>query len=857
MKPSHRDIMKLQEYQRADVDLRVRQLLIGHVLTIILVPGGSTLDYFVYPQYWWPFFMARMICAGLQVPMLGLLMTRYARNWTRSLCFVWPLMPGILISWFIWYSEGSISTYYAGLNLVIIIACFLLPYTFREALAICMAATTSYILACFFHKPTPFDKSLFFSNMFFITLTSIIAITACYALTRRRLDDFWLRHELAERNDQLAEMDRLKSQFFANVSHELRTPLTLILGPAEDLLRRDSDLSEAARSALALVKQNALRLLSLINDLLELVRLEGKQVEVDQRPIDIGRFLPGIVDSIRHLAQSKGLKVGLESMDKPLVVLGDTTRLEKVFLNLLTNAIKFTEASGRITVRMGRDDDWVYTEFEDTGVGISQEELPHIFERFRQVDGSTTRQYQGLGLGLALARELVEEHGGQLEARSIVGQGTTFKVTLPRMEEVVFDISAQLDSTEDPLLRMYGEAARSQPVAVTSGKEMVGQGKHRILVVDDEEDMRQFLVSSLSHEYRVSQASDGNSGLRLALDDLPDAVILDLMMPGMNGLDICEAIRQDARAGDIKIILLTAKVDEASKLEALNRGADDFLTKPFSTIEVTTRLANLLRTADLQRDLRERNTELRNTLDQLKSTEAKLVQSEKMNALGSLAAGLLHEINNPLNYTLTAIQLLQHNTSDQTEDVVETVADIEEGMNRIKGIVSDLRAFAYPDQSHLRDKFNLQAAIESAIRFTAHELDGIQIEIEIDESIQIQGSRSHITQVLVNLILNALNAVKSESSGRTPMIRISCATKGAKSVLSVWDNGTGIPGEVLPRVVEPFFTTADVGQGMGLGLSICDTIINNHGGTLDLKSEEGQWTEVSFDLPLVGTEIFA
>ena len=235
----------------------------------------------------------------------------------------------------------------------------------------------------------------------------------------------------------------------------------------------------------------------------------------------------------------------------------------------------------------------------------------------------------------------------------------------------------------------------------------LGTGDFTILVVDDEPDMRRFLVTTLAEDYHVLQAADGEQGIKLAQTQSPDLVLLDWMLPGRDGLEICQLVRRDDSTKDVKIILLTARVDEASKIKALEEGADDFLTKPFSLIEVKTRIANQLRIAYLQKDLRARNLDLEETLSQLKETESQLVQSEKMNAIGSLSAGLLHEINNPLNYTLTALQVGREFIEEDNSELIETMDDIDEGMTRIKDIVSDLRDFAYPNSEPKRECFDL------------------------------------------------------------------------------------------------------------------------------------------------------
>ena len=496
-------------------------------------------------------------------------------------------------------------------------------------------------------------------------------------------------------------------------------------------------------------------------------------------------------------------------------------------LNLLTNAIKFTDPGGRILTRWQANCEMARVEVQDSGIGIPQQDLPHVFERFRQADGSSTRRFQGVGLGLALCKELVEEHSGRLTVTSQVGQGTTFVVELPiDHKPVSIETLDAPESTalveEDPFASTFRAADRAGPVGRHDEDTLeaeVGQGQHLLLVVDDEVDMRQFLVSALAEEYRVLQASTGPMGLDIALNKRPDLILLDMMLPGMDGLSICRRLRAESHTRDLKILLVTARSDEGTKLEALERGVDDFLTKPFSLIEVKTRIRHHLKEATLQRDLRERNVELQNTLDRLQSTEAQLIQSEKMNALGSLAAGLLHEINNPLNYTITAVQLLQDALDHEPtfdDDARETIQDIDQGMKRIRDIVTDLRAFAYPQEGQKREPFEVADALEIAMRFTAHLRNGIQIESDLESSCPVIGSKSQFSQVLVNILVNALHAVEQVTDRREPQIQVRCLREGAHLVMRIRDNGVGIDPESLSRIFDPFFTTRQVGQGMGL-----------------------------------------
>jgi two-component system sensor histidine kinase PhcS len=254
----------------------------------------------------------------------------------------------------------------------------------------------------------------------------------------------------------------------------------------------------------------------------------------------------------------------------------------------------------------------------------------------------------------------------------------------------------------------------------------------------------------------------------------------------------------------------------------------------------------------LRHELAVNNKELASTLKKLQETEVQLVQSEKMNALGKLSAGLLHEINNPLNFTFMALQMAEQEAGEN-EDLKDTLKDIGQGMTRIRGVISDLRTFAYPTKADAREEFKLDDALTNAIRLTTHELGDIPVNNEGLDFGTVIGGKTQIIHVFMNLLVNSAQALKSIKEQRKPVITVSAKVSGERAQISVQDNGTGVKKDHLPRLLDPFFTTKDVGQGMGLGLSICHTIIKNHGGQINIESEEGQWTRVTFDLPLASS----
>lgn len=838
-------------YQQELSSYWVYESRVAALFGMILVPAGSTLDWFSYPEHFLPFFLLRLLVDLILLGAIALYATELGHRYVRLLTLGWLLIIQLMICYMILNTGGAQSTYYAGLNLSVLVAGVVLPSSLFEVVLFMVATLMLYLLTCIASGATIEDLHSIFNNTFFLSTTGVIVAVSAYFMEKRRFREFQLKYQLAISNRELEEIDRQKTQFFANVSHELRTPLTLILAPVQEMLETGRRWPDEVASRLGVVRDNALRLLKLVNDLLDVIRLEEGKEQLERVPVDLNGMLSALVDGMTHLADTKEITLTRELCDERLVVRGDTRALEKIFVNLLNNAIKFTDTGGSIRVesRLQRARAWVSV--SDTGIGIPSEEQPHIFSRFHQVDGSSTRRFRGTGLGLALVKEMTERMDGEVSVESAPGEGTTM--------HVVFDVYDALDDelpeevADDAIEALHRLAERKGGVVVEEPSQHPLDEDHelddhrpRLLVVEDEPDMRRYLTDLFDDEYQMMLARTGREGLEVALSRAPDLILLDLMLPELDGLEVCRRVRA-AGGRRAKIMLLTARVDEQSKLTALEYGADDFLTKPFSSVEVRTRLRNLLQTSRLEHDLAERNQRLEATLVELKSTQSQLIQSEKLNALGSLAAGLLHEVNNPLNYSLTAIQLLRADPGISGNELLdEVVGDIDEGMQRIRAIVSDLRAFAYPSEAERQAPFTLAEACESALRFVAHDLKDVEVDNRIPAQLAVLGSKSHIAQVLMNLLNNAAQAVTSVD--RPGRIGISADLSGERVHVQVSDNGVGMNEETAQRVFEPFFTTRDVGEGMGLGLSVCHTIVGNHGGNLSVTSKPGEGSRFAFDL---------
>ncbi len=415
--------------------------------------------------------------------------------------------------------------------------------------------------------------------------------------------------------DKLKELDQLKSRFFADVSHEFRTPLTLILGPLENMI--SGAFKGDVTQDYLLMRRNARRLLHLINQLLDLSKAEAGKMALKASYGDIIPFIRRNFYAFESLAKHANISQRFEAEMETAMLYFDRDKLEQVLANILSNAFKFMPDGGSVYLTIKNAGDFLKIEVADTGSGIAAEQLPYVFDRFYQGDASYRKDSQGSGIGMALAKELVELHHGQITVTSTVGQGTQFTILLPfgkahlQDEDIVEQEAAHplaakktnLAPDPDEIERAYeplpGTLAFSDSEGVTE--------ENILLLVEDNSDMRAFLRAQLADRYKVVEAADGQQGVEKAIELIPDLIISDVMMPGMDGLQLCDTLKNDERTSHIPIILLTAKADVESRLEGLERGADAYLAKPFNRAELLIRSRKLL---ELRQRLRERYASL-------------------------------------------------------------------------------------------------------------------------------------------------------------------------------------------------------------------------------------------------------
>lgn len=606
---------------------------------------------------------------------------------------------------------------------------------------------------------------------------------------------------------QTRELDRLKTEFFANVSHELRTPLALILGPVRKRLDAGG-MTEQERHDLEVVDRNARLLLRHVNDLLDLSKLDAGRFSMKYADVDLARLSRVVASYFEGAAREREIRYTVEIPDS-LQAQVDRAKVERVLLNVLSNAFKFTPGSGSVRFAVYRSGDCAILTVEDSDPGIPSHLRDTIFERFRQVEGGADRRFGGTGLGLSIAKEFVGLHGGCITVENGPGgQGSAFRVELPLAAPAGSEVRRAIEETDPEAARQVVEelrAASRAPQPSVRGPEAAGA---TVLLVEDNPDMNAFIAEALSGTYRVVSAFDGRQGLEKALDIHPDLILCDIMMPRMSGDQLVRELRRHETLDDVPIVLLTAKVDDELRVALLREGAQDYLQKPVSTQDLLAKVGRIITD----------RTRFTNALRQMRLLPMRLLELRDQER--KAIAQELHE--NVAQY-LTAVNLHLHllqNAGAASDPNVQR--SLAEGIAGLKRCTSDVQALSYALHPPLMDYVGLGAAVEWYVREFARRND-IRVRVEFPHDLERLPAEFELT--LFRIMEEALTNVCRHSGSRTAKVRV---YSGASEVgLEVSDEGCGMPlpdGQTIGR------------SGMGVGLSEMRERASRLGGRIEIAS---------------------
>jgi signal transduction histidine kinase len=659
-----------------------------------------------------------------------------------------------------------------------------------------------------------------------------------------------------QRAEALAELDRAKTAFFSNVSHEFRTPLTLMLGPLEELLGHADQLPQAAQDHIAMVYRNGLRLLRLVNALLDFARLEAGRLQATYHPLDLAAATADVASVFRSVVEKAGLTFTVHCPPLPARVYVDRDMWENIVLNLLSNAFKFTRA-GSITVSLTADAHQAILQVADTGTGMAPEDVPKVFDRFQRLQHTYSRTHEGTGIGLALVKELVALHGGTVTVASCLHQGTVFTVAIPfgsahLPPERIRDSEAPAPAALAPspfveeALRWLPEPPAAAPVGwpppAPAGVgdpavEGTAAGPPHIVLADDNADMLAYVHRLLRPAYDVTAVPNGAAALAAMRQRPPDLVLADVMMPELDGLALVAHLRAEPTLRTVPVLLLSARAGEDASSAGLDAGADDYLVKPFSAKELLARVRSHLAMARVRRE-----------------AEATMFQAQKMQVVGQLAGGVAHDFNSLLTVVLGNLALLEPHVTEAAGR--RKLAAARHAAERSGRLTQHLLAFARKQHLH-RVATDLNALIRGMDDLLTRTLGGlIGVALQLAPDLWLAEVDPHQVELaLLNLVINARDAMPHGGTLTlaTRNLPGRAATppraEGASIGLAVTDTGMGMAPEVLARACEPFFTTKQIGQGTGLGLSQVYGLATQHGGTVEITSRLQHGTTVEMVLP--------
>jgi signal transduction histidine kinase len=672
-----------------------------------------------------------------------------------------------------------------------------------------------------------------------------------------------------KRAEALAEIDRAKTAFFSNVSHEFRTPLTLMLGPLEDLLARSqTHLSPTAKQQLDLVSRNGARLLRLVNTLLDFSRLEAGRVQAVYLATDLARFTSELASVFRSATDKAGLRLIVDCPDLREPVYVDRDMWEKVVLNLISNAFKFT-FEGEIAVTVRRVGDMAELRVRDTGVGIPAEAIPKLFERFHRVPNMPSRTHEGSGIGLALVHELVKLHGGSVRTESIVGQGSTFVVSIPfgqsHLAAGQLGGSRSLSSTAVGAKPFVEEALRWLPDSAAGSDKIFsvhdsvhdellpvpcppasqGAVRPRVIVADDNADMRQYLSRLLSEQYEVETVADGQAALQAAHKNPPDLIVSDVMMPILDGFELLKVLRGEEETRTIPVVLLSARAGEESRVEGIEAGADDYLIKPFSARELLARVSGRLEIARLQRDretqlresqaeleqrVQERTQELFDASEELRELSARILQAQDEER-----RRIARELHDGAGQLLAALGMEASNLAREGDRLSARAAlSLSNIASFVAQMTKDIRTMSHLLYPPLLDEVGLESALKEYVNGFA-ERSGIQVSLDLPAAIERLDRDYELS--LFRIVQESLTNIHRHSGSKTASIRI--IRDDAALVLEVRDEGRGMPPERLSEIQS---------RGSGVGIRGMRERTLQLSGTMSIESD-GSGTRIHVVIP--------
>jgi two-component system, sensor histidine kinase ChiS len=842
--------------------------------TLMVVFAFTGIDYIFSPEHWREFILIRIVSAAAMFGVHALSRVQRFEAHGDILSSATLIIGGAGIAIMV-HMVGWEHPYYAGMNLVYL-GTAMIPCGIKITLATCFVVYALYLVPILPKFAEGVDLRAFLNNSQFQLFTIAVAAAVNYLKDKNTRTQIYNRLTIAKQARDLEALDLFKREFIANITHELKTPLSIMIGNTDMMLERITDgetdpqvLTDNVRR----MQQAAFQLANHVDRIIAVSSADDPEVKLNLDLYNFVALAQNVFDMFVPKAKEEQKAYQLIVPERPLVVRLDQVRAEEILINLVQNALKYTEEGGSVTVAVGSDGEHVFTEVIDTGVGIAADKLPSIFDRLFQADDVLSKRHGGMGIGLYIAKRNVELHGGAITVHSVEGKGTSFRFTLP----LYADQTAQVRNLDyDGEDRRQGdrrtgdrrsgadrraverfrrweyqqrlgvdELAKTTADVDFTGYENCKPDAPTVLIVEDNPGLMRVVVETLREDYNLLLAGSGVTALeRLQFSGGRVSLILtDIMMPGMNGYEFCQKVMEREEWRRIPLIFVSALLSLDDQIRGFKLGAADYIIKPYNMRVLREKVNSWIVRRQYEALLR----------DMSASLETRVEQMARIKDI------ILHEVRNPVQVIMGANYFVEVAANEALQDGGEARREqLAHHLQMLKGGVESLNAVLETSRDidvaslHRRPE-RLSDVLGDALKQTEHLRYNMQITVDTEalSEVTVSCHRSMVVQVLVNLLRNASEAIHERGAGtRDGVITVTHEPVAARRQvgLKIRDNGVGIPQDVQERLFRYKFTTKKNGTGVGLHLS--KMIMKLHEGDIGLSSTPGEGTTFTVYLPL-------
>lgn len=868
-------------YKKYHHDLSVLRLNLGWYFCIILIPGAFVFDMLIFPDQWIQLLKVR-VATGVVCFILYLVSNKtIIRNYPSYMIFLQMTVASAAIAYLAYLTGATSSPYYAGLILVCLAIALVIPLGYKGSVIAGFLVLISYLSINLLPQLVSgefINWPLFWNSVYFLTFSSAMIIVSSGILENNRRQIFVRTEEEKIRSEKLAESKRkidellkTKSRFISNITHELKTPLSIILGSTEIILDQADNISQETRDQLNIIQVATKQLSTHVDRIIKISSSDDPEQKLIAHNYNYSSIIENTFAMFEAKAKKEKIKYTLDLPRKSLIAHLDILRIQEVVSNLIQNAFKFTEKGGSIHVAAGTDGDEIYTEITDTGVGIPADQLDRIFDRLYQVDETLAKSQGGIGLGLYICKQNVELHGGKISAHSSVGEGTSFRFTLPHFVDQEAAVEESRLVKEER--RSWGRRRKSvdrrqedrrleerekrleyhQQLGLDDLAEMLYtdnimdyQNKNpqcpSVLLVEDNLGMMKVMVEALREDHNLFLAQTGGEGLKKLRQngDKIALILSDIMMPEMSGFDFCRKVMANPHWLHIPLIFVTALMEEEEQLKGYELGATDYIVKPYNIKILKEKVSHWITRRQYELILQKA----------FNTVEAHVKELSKIKDI------IIHEIRNPLQLISGAGYLLQKSTrqvepesDEQKKKWSRSFQMLNQGVDSIKSVLEtskDLEKRGY----QAKEPEDIDTLLDDALEQVTPMLRDVTLSVKLKNmsGCQVLCDKRMLTQVFVNLIRNAVESIHETRPKKQGKITVSAKRQNqAIFILKFSDNGKGIPKDVQEKLFKFKFSTKK--DGMGIGLHLAKMILKIHNGDIQLESIPGKGSTFNIYLP--------